>query len=241
MMRPHNGRIDHLHAARRTRALGIAALVQGLQHQLPYPRQRPAPELPVHRRPFAEILVQVAPRRARPRDPEHPVQNKPVIFRRSTALAAPGNHERREKRPLLVRHQSTNQDRLPKSSLESRLAPFVNPLCQRVLDRWLGARGVIAVAGPLVEAVHTNIPFYEVFDGPAGANDKRSLVTDCLSAGMRQDGIIDFIHARMEHAHAMLCNERMLGAINALASHVVKCRARVDGRTAISVIKKALQ
>ncbi len=139
MMRPHDGRIDHLHAARRTRALGIAALVQGLQHQcvcvcVPYPRQRPAPELPVHRRPFAEILVQVAPRRARPRDPEHPVQNKPVIFRRPTALAAPGNHERREKRPLLVRHQSTNQDRLPKSSLESRLAPFVNPLCQRVLD-----------------------------------------------------------------------------------------------------------
>jgi hypothetical protein len=40
-----------------------------------------------------------------------------VILGRPTALAAARHRERLEKRPLLVRHQSTNQDCLPKAVL----------------------------------------------------------------------------------------------------------------------------
>ena len=57
-----------------------------------------------------------------------------VILRRPPALAAPRDHQRFEKRPFLIRHQAANQDRLPKSSLESRFAIHVNQLCQQDLD-----------------------------------------------------------------------------------------------------------
>src|SRR5271170_1555059 len=129
MMRPHDGRIDHLHAAR-----WALALVQGPQHQFPDASQRPAPELPVHRRPLAEILVQITPGSTRARDPEHAVQHPSVILRWPTALPASRDHEWLEKRPLRVRHQTANQNCLPKSSLESHRRSVVNPLCQQDLD-----------------------------------------------------------------------------------------------------------
>jgi len=128
MMRPHDGRIDHLHATR-----WALALVQGPQHQFPDASQRPAPELPVHRRPLAEILVQITPGSTRARDPEHAVQHPSVILRWPTALPASRDHEWLEKRPLRVRHQTANQNCLPKSSLESHRRSVVNPLCQQDL------------------------------------------------------------------------------------------------------------
>lgn len=128
MVGAHDRRVDHLHASRRA-----AALVEGFQHQLPDPGERPAPELLVDGVPLAEMLVQIAPRRAGPGDPEHPVEHQPVVLRRAPALAARRDHERREKPPFLVCHQAANQDRLPKNSLESRFEPCVNPLCQQLL------------------------------------------------------------------------------------------------------------
>ena len=112
MMRPHDGRIDHLHAA-----LWALALVQGPQHQFPDASQRPAPELPVHRRPLTEILVQITPGSTRARDPEYAVQHPSVILRRPTALPASRDHEWLKKRPLRVRHQTANQNCLPKTVL----------------------------------------------------------------------------------------------------------------------------
>jgi hypothetical protein len=57
-----------------------------------------------------------------------------MIGGRAPALRTRRNHKRLEKRPFLIRHQSANQNRLPKSSLESRFEPCVNPLCQQDLD-----------------------------------------------------------------------------------------------------------
>ena len=135
MVRPNHRAVDHLHAVQRS-----AAVVQRLQHQLPDAGQRPAPELPVDRRPFAETIVQIAPRRTGSRDPEHPVKHAPMIRRRASALVSRRNHERREKRPFLIRHQAPNQDRLPKNSLESRPKIRVNPLCQQDLELYAADR-----------------------------------------------------------------------------------------------------
>lgn len=138
MVRPHDGRVDHLHASR-----SAIALVQGLQHQFPDAGQRPAPELPIDRRPLAERLMQITPRSAGAGDPEHPVQNPPMILRWPTALAAACDHQRLENRPLLVVHQTTNQDCLPKNSLESHPPSIVNPLCQRDLDRSISIAAIL--------------------------------------------------------------------------------------------------
>ncbi len=97
------------------------------------PGSRPPPELPVHSRPFAEMLMQIAPLRARARDPEHSIKHPPIVRRRPTALAARRNHKRCEKPPFPLRHQPANHRYLPKDSLESALARLGNPFCQQLL------------------------------------------------------------------------------------------------------------
>lgn len=131
MMGAHDRRVDHLHGSRRA-----AFLVERIEHQFEQAGFRPAPELPVDRVPLAEMLVQIAPGRPGPRDPEDAVEYLPMILRRPTALAAPCDHQGFEKRPFLVAHQAANQDRLPKSSLESPFAIHVNLLCQRGLNKF---------------------------------------------------------------------------------------------------------
>jgi hypothetical protein len=108
LMGANDGGIDHLDAV-----LALPALVQRRQQHIPHPTQGPAPELAIDRVPFAEMVVQIAPGRARSGDPEHPVQHQPVIPGPTTAPRTALDHQRREERPLLIRHQTTNQDRSP--------------------------------------------------------------------------------------------------------------------------------
>jgi len=107
-MRPDDGAVDHLQAVRDT--LGV---VQRLQQQVPKPRKAPAPELAVDRRPLAEVIRQVAPRRPGPRDPENPIQNKAMILRGAAPPRSSLDHKGRKERPLLVAHQSSDQATLP--------------------------------------------------------------------------------------------------------------------------------
>ena len=77
--------------------------------------------------------MQITPLRACPCDPENAIQNKAVIRRRATALAARCYDKRLKERPLFVRHQTSNHNRLRKSDYESEIEPIVNPLCQQDL------------------------------------------------------------------------------------------------------------
>jgi hypothetical protein len=79
------------------------------------------------------MLVQIAPRDTRSRNPENPIQNKTVIPRSTPAAGATLNHKWLKTRPFLVAHQTTNQDSLPESYLESEITLVENPLCQHLL------------------------------------------------------------------------------------------------------------
>src|ERR1017187_10065147 len=87
------------------------------------------------------MLVQIAPRDTRSRNPENPIQNKTVIPRSTPAAGATLNHKWLKTRPFLVAHQTTNQDSLPESYLESEITLVENPLCQHLLaeGRFLNA------------------------------------------------------------------------------------------------------
>jgi hypothetical protein len=128
MVRPDYCAVDHLQAG-----LAAAAVVERFEQQLPQARQRPAPELAINRRPFAEMLVQVAPGYAGACNPENPVQNKPMISRTPPAARSSLDHERLKTRPFLIAHQTPDQGSLPKSHLESDTHPLGNPLCQHGL------------------------------------------------------------------------------------------------------------
>lgn len=129
MVRANDGGIDHLQAVRYG-----SALAQSLEHQLPDASQRPAAELAIDPRPGTEIVVKITPQNASTCDPEHAIQHPSVIRGRPASLAAARHHEGLEKRPLLVRHQPANQDRLPNASLESRFDRLGKPLRQQDLE-----------------------------------------------------------------------------------------------------------
>ena len=80
--------------------------------------------------------MQIAPRNARPRNPENPIQNKTMVPRATTTARAPLNHEWFKAGPFLVTHQTPKHDSLPKSYRESETTPVGNPLCQQLLDIW---------------------------------------------------------------------------------------------------------
>jgi hypothetical protein len=128
MVRPDYCAVDHLQTG-----IATAAVVEGFEQQLPQTRQRPAPELAVNRRPFAEMLVQVAPGYTRSRNPENPIQDKAVISWAPPATRTALNHERLKTTPFLIAHQTTDQGRLPQNDLESEPTRFGNPLCQHAL------------------------------------------------------------------------------------------------------------
>jgi hypothetical protein len=128
MVRPDYCAVDHLQAG-----VATAAVIESFEQQLPQAGQRPAPELAVNRRPFAKMLMQIAPGNARPCNPENAIQNKAMIPRTPPATRAALTHEWRKTGPFLVTHQTPDHSSLLKSYRESETTPFANPLCQHGL------------------------------------------------------------------------------------------------------------
>ena len=91
----------------------IAAICQSLQHDIPHARLAPAAELPPDRIPVAECLRQVAPRCACAADPQYSVDHAPTIGCRSPAAWRRVRQERRDDRPLFVRHQTASHNQPP--------------------------------------------------------------------------------------------------------------------------------
>jgi len=106
-MCPNDGAVDHLQAV----GNGFG-LVQRFKQKIPEARLGPAPELAIDRGPFTKEVWQIPPLHSSARDPEHAVQDQPVILRRTAPLRTGFYNERRKKRPLLIAHQSTDQDTL---------------------------------------------------------------------------------------------------------------------------------
>ncbi len=114
MMRAHDGRIDHLQCR-----VGHAAAGERLQDHIPDAAVGPAPRLPKDRIPVAELLRQVAPRRAGSHQPKHRVEHAAMAARRATATT---DQERFEIRPLIVGHQSANQGCPPQRAALNQFA-----------------------------------------------------------------------------------------------------------------------
>jgi len=112
-MRSDDGAVDHLQHVQCAAAVG-----QRLKQKVPDARLTPATELLPHRVPFAERRRQVAPRRSGPADPEYTVQPVPMVHGWAPATRRGDNQERREDRPLFVRHQSADHRR-PQVSQEA--------------------------------------------------------------------------------------------------------------------------
>src|SRR6056297_2871559 len=104
MMGANHGAVDHLKGIRSS-----PTLVQSVHDVLPETRQRPASELPVDARPFAELFGQVPPWGAGASDPENPIQNKAMVDRLAPVRRTGREDKPFKERPFLVRHQISCQ------------------------------------------------------------------------------------------------------------------------------------
>ena len=114
MMRADDGRIDHLQSR-----VAHSTSSERLQDHIPDAAVGPPSKLPKDRIPVAELLRQVAPRRASSHQPKDRVEHMTMVARRSTAAAY---QERLEIRPLIVRHQSANHRRSPQRAALNQFA-----------------------------------------------------------------------------------------------------------------------
>jgi len=90
--------------------------------------------------PVAKYVRQVAPGRARPHDPQHALDKHPIVPARRALLIRPPDDQGRNPLPLrIAQHQTIQhaQDRLPKSSLESRPKAKGKPKSPQNLERRL--------------------------------------------------------------------------------------------------------
>jgi hypothetical protein len=150
MMRPNDGRIDHLQGG-----IGHSASSKRFQDHVPDAAVRPAPKLPKDRVPVAEFLRQVAPRCAGPHQPKHCVEHTTMVPRRPTA--APMDQERLEKRPLIVGHQSTNHGRSPQRAALNQFAILASiglSARPRVEDS-----AFLSTGGNFLLYFHSDLPF----------------------------------------------------------------------------------
>jgi len=115
MMRPDDGRIDHLQ-----RGVGQRASGERFQDHVPDAAVGPPPKLPKNRVPVAEFLRQVAPRCPGSHQPKHRVEHAAMVAWRSAATAM--DQERFETRPLIVGHQSANQGCPPQRAALNQFA-----------------------------------------------------------------------------------------------------------------------
>jgi hypothetical protein len=128
MVRPDYRAVDHLQTG-----IAAAAVVKRFEHQLPQAGQRPTSELAVNGRPFAKMLMQIAPCHAGPRNPENPIKNKAMVPWSATASGTALDHERLPPCPFFVAQQSTDQGSFLKNYLESDTTLVEYPLCQHLL------------------------------------------------------------------------------------------------------------
>lgn len=103
-MRTHDGRINHLQCR-----VGQAAAGERLQHHIPDATVSPAAELPKNRIPVAELLRQIAPRRAGPCDPQDRLDKQPIVMRGGAGIANLARQFWRYSFPLLVVQDRANQ------------------------------------------------------------------------------------------------------------------------------------
>src|SRR3546814_4305023 len=116
-MCPDYRAVDHLKAG-----VAATAVVERFEHQLPQTGQRPAPELAANRRPFAEMLVQIAPRDTRSRNPAYTIKNQTMVPRAPATPSASFDHERLNAAPTLVSTEEHPYE-LP-SLMRSTIAAF---------------------------------------------------------------------------------------------------------------------
>jgi hypothetical protein len=105
--------------------------------------------------------------------------------------------------------------------------------------KWINAKALISVFGPMAEAMATRKTFYEVWNSYECEGDLKDLVRDCTLAGLDNTKIQNVIDAAISECVAMMQRPEVCAAINALASQLPRA-GRMKGRDAVAIISRAI-
>ena len=108
------------------------------------------------------------------------------------------------------------------------------------VDAWVGARAVVAVFGPMVEAGVREVPFQDVWDGYEAEDDVTGIVGDGVAAGLSSDEIGAVIETAKHRVLDYLQEPKVGNAVNALGNHLLE-HGTTAGERAAAIIRDAMK
>lgn len=100
---------------------------QGSEHTIESVSLDPSAKSLEDRVPLAELIGQVAPRAARPGNPQYRLDEQSMVRAGATGVAFPAKAVRGDERPLRVGQRHADQGHLPFGNLESLRSRYGNP------------------------------------------------------------------------------------------------------------------
>src|SRR3546814_10924786 len=114
-MAANRGAVDHV-----LPVVGEPQIDQRLQKPIPDPLFGPAPEPDIDGAPLAISLVHVAPGTADPQNMKHPVQEPPIIHRRTRQAPPHRQHPEPDPQPLRTRTTTAIHDCSPPPTTDNK-------------------------------------------------------------------------------------------------------------------------
>jgi hypothetical protein len=107
------------------------------------------------------------------------------------------------------------------------------------ISNWLEARALIAVLGPMAEAIVSQKTFYDVWDSDACESDQKGLFRDCVLAGMGLEYMDSLVRRAAEKAAGLFQRPEVVAAVKALANALPKSGV-MSGKDAVAIIGFAM-
>jgi hypothetical protein len=107
------------------------------------------------------------------------------------------------------------------------------------IERWLNARAVICLCGPMSEAKYLGRPYDEVLREHGAENDISEIIKNSRAAGLKDDEIHAVVEIGMARVEAMLSAPRVWHAVRALADSL-PAAGHVAGVKVARIIRNAM-
>ena len=107
------------------------------------------------------------------------------------------------------------------------------------IGKWLFARTFDGVSGSMAEAIVSNRPFYEVWNGRESEGDLWSIIEDCKISGTENRKITTLIEETAALSALVMDDPKVWAAVLALAKTLARVD-QMDGSKVISIITRVL-
>jgi hypothetical protein len=138
--------------------------------------------------------------------------------------------------PVIERYR---KGQMPKARLRREVIAAAR-LAGADIERWLRARAIIMVAGPMPEAKHTRRRFEQVWNGYEAESDRADFELDADAADVTAAKRAELLQAAQSYLRTVIDDRAVRDAVRLLASRLPKS-GRMEGREVAAILAAALQ